>query len=257
VTLKRHVFAVAIPITALLLAGAAKGELKAVQEPARNTKDGIVHSQGNAPAESQPIILAQAHSGAPATKAGASPRPGEETLPDLAVDDTVVAQQQEAVRTTCEEDARTHVSMDCACMVGRYPDFRLRELSKAIRGAEVQRDRQCGISVSSRFCKKAVDEYAKLTSREGQIEFNAIAIDTSHFYLEELPNCKNSAALGKQVAEQCLGGMHPPLPPGKSTKEFCACVGEHYQKGFETAEGTFSSSLDVRLKTAAWAACRK
>lgn len=192
-------------------------------------------------------------------------------LPEVAVDNAIVAQQQEEVRKACVEDnSSIPKGIDCNCLASNYPEFRKHRQQEGLAQLKARRDSICALGTAAGECTQLTESLAKISDREFQIHWfpgqrppdprrpNQAAkskLDLGVIYLDLAARCKDGAALAKRIESECLASNA--APAGKNKEAYCSCFAGSYKRGFEQDKGRFSSNLDVELKTAATLACSK
>ena len=190
-------------------------------------------------------------------------------LPEVAVDDAIVAQQQEEVRKACVEDnSSIPKGVDCNCLASNYPEFRKRKQQEGLAALKARRDATCALGTAAGECAQLTESLAKISDREFEIHWfpgqrppnprrpdKTAKLDLGVIYLDLAAKCKDGAALAKRVETECLASNG--APAGKSKETYCSCLAGYYRKGFEQDKRRFDSNLDVELKTGATVACSR
>lgn len=197
-----------------------------------------------------------------------NPSPSEETIwANIAVDEGIVKQQAEQLREDCmaRKVRGGHSSLDCDCIVTRYPEFRLRQISKLIRQAEressyaCKRDPEGCAPYQARFqwitSREVQEAYPNLTTNPPRANGKSVfspprGFDRNylaHVYLELPKVCVDHNALAAEAYKNCQEmtktGMYASiLKPGQSTQAFCSCVQEKVSAGSGESEAQVSCS---------------
>lgn len=226
----------------LLFVAAAEGQLKdTFKKLGQQIKDAATKGTNSAkPADSGGSQSAPSPPGTGGAQAAQGKTPSDQPsdqdiLPDLAVDEAVVASQQQQFRKRCEDERWPQKGVNCDCAVEQYPNARLVVLSQLIRGAEVQKEMHCR-DVSAPGCRVTLEQYNRYTSPEFQKTYEPER-STVGFEVTRRPACRDNTMIAQQEERNCLqranGGMLS-LPPGKSTTGYCSCVKQEVEK-FQSA----------------------
>lgn len=182
----------------------------------------------------------------------------EEVWPNLAVDETIVKQQQAQFGERCRKQYGDRPDIDCNCMTERYPQARLQVLSDDIRRMDQRQRLVCEGGLES--CD-APDRRAFLWLMEAKTQKNYptsagrptpvprgdgtnTGID-SVFNLATMKldvQCRNYGAIGADAEQRCLQNVQTgliKLQPGTSTKAYCGCVKERITGQMSESDALF------------------
>ncbi|MGJ5815948.1 hypothetical protein [Paludibaculum fermentans] len=242
-------------LAVLVTVATAEGQFKDILKKAKKQVEDSLQPPKTASAK-------QGASPSPHTVAQSTGKPQQpaELWPNIAVDEEVVNKQKEVLRQDCLARKNSgSTALDCDCIIKQFPDFRLKELSRHIRDAEI--DQKYGCERDPENCGVYRAQFEWITSREAQINFPTAADrpkpspgprkfqPPSKFdrhvltlvYLALAKTCTDGTALGAQAEKNCQeyaasGMLNSLLKPGQSTKAYCACVKESVGAGSGESE---------------------
>lgn len=242
-------------LAVLLTAATAEGQFKDILKKAKKQVEDSL--QAPRPVSAKQGASPSSHASGQAT--GQPPKQSE-IWPNIAVDEEVVNKQKEVVRQDClSKKSSGTTPLDCDCILNRFPDFRLREISRQIRDAET--DQKYGCERDPENCGAYRAQFEWITSREAQINFptdkarpaqrsgpskfrppsNFERHVLPHVYLALANSCIDNTALGAQAEKNCQefassGMLNSLLKPGQSTKAYCTCVKDTVAAGASESE---------------------
>lgn len=170
-------------------------------------------------------------------------------LPNLAVDEALVAVTQQAFFEDCESQGLLSRGLNCRCVADRYPVARLQKLSDQLRF--LQRTNQTApLGILS--TPRAQMDYDTKNGTSSDVEGGAASSGPevlktvfNHYYNRVGSQCKDGSVLARQQETDCLTQSSLTLNPGVALADFCACYADEFKRLFETTPGPASPSAAV------------
>ncbi len=205
---------------------------------------------------------------------GASDTSAKEAVwPGLVLDEALVKTQQAEARKYCEEKAtRGTPRIDCECVMGRFPEWRLLDLSTQIRSTKARLDSYCAKDPGAPECAAEQQLLDWLLSKEGQNPRTPYPYATrpptprqldqaaenlfNRLILAQGGQCVNPVPLAEQHEKSCLESPSP-RPPGTSTAAYCGCVKQEMIRLFQERKVALTSNNELKITGEAQAKCRE